>query len=282
MRKMRLGAICAVGILTLCGTCASGATIFFTDVEVVTSSGGGTVEVYNPNGLSAVNSNSEPGESGAGHADLTTGTLGILSTGDFPAGGAGLNAPFTLAQMGDTIAATGPTAGTHLGISLSVDGTSTLSDPTQSFTVLLVAAYAPGTFDNGGSPVFGEGFVLGPGTLDPSSYFSSIGVTNSGSLGSGPQSIPLSVSFDTLGPNFQFVVGLATEDSSSEPTGTTWDVDYNHTLTVALIAPDGVSLTSGSGLPGTEAATPEPDSLALLASGMILPAAFEKARRRLV
>ena len=264
--------------LTFGGVGASGATIYFTDVEVVTSSGGGTVEVYNPNGLSAVNSNSESGESGSGHADLTTGTLGILSTGDFPAGGANLNAPFTLAQMGDTITATGATAGAHLGINLSVDGTSTLSDPTQSFTALVVAAYAPGTFDNGGSPIFGEGFVLGPGTLDPSSYFSAIGVTNAGSFGSGPQNIPLSVSFDTLGANFQFVVGLATEDSSSEPTGTTWDVDYNHTLTVALAAPDGVSLTSGSGLPGTRAATPEPNSLAMLACGLLLLAAFGKAR----
>jgi hypothetical protein len=238
------------------------------------------VEVFNPNGLSAVNSNSEPGESGSGYANLATGTMGILSVGDFPASGVNLNPPFTLAQMGDTITATGATAGANLGVSLSVDGTSTLSDPTQNFTALLVAAYAPGSFDNGGAPLFGEGFILGPGTLDPTSYFSSIGVTNVGTFGSGPQNIPLNIPFATLGSNFQIVVGLATEESKSAPIGTTWDVDYSHTLQVALVAPAGVSLTSGSGLPGTEVATPEPESLAMLAGGLLFLAIFGRVRRK--
>jgi hypothetical protein len=189
--------------------------------------------------------------------------------GNFPVNGTGQNTPFTLAQFGDSVTAKGSTTGRNLGINLSVNGTSTLSDPTQVFTALLVAAYAPGAFDSGSRPVFGEGFILGPGTLDPSSYFSSIGVTNAGSFGSGPQTIPLNIPFATLGSNFQFVVGLATEVNNFAPAGTTWNVDYSHTLHVALAAPEGVSLTSGSGLPGTVAATPEPASLAMLAGGLL-------------
>ncbi len=270
--------LCMIGVLAFGGLHATASTVYFTDVEIVTSSGSGSVDVFHPNGLTASNSNSETGESGSGSANLTTGTLGILSSGNFPDGSQGQNNLFTVAQFGDSITAHGATAGLNLGVNLSVDGTVDLSDPTQNFTALLVAAYAPGSFDTGGLPIWGEGFLLGPGTLDPSSYFSAIGVTNAGSFGAGPQSIPLSIPFSTLGSNFQLVVGLATEINGNAPTGTTWNVDYSHTLHASLTAPDGVSLTSGAGLPGTsvDSSTPEPASLILLAGGVLALAVRRK------
>jgi len=274
----------SAALLAIGGTSAQAGTVsgtvFLTFVETQTSSGSGSVNAYNPNTLSTTNTNSETGETASGYADLSTSSMGISMSGTMQPGGVGLNPPFTLAEFADTITATGATTGLNLGVNLTVDGTSTYSDPTQGFTALLVAAYAPGGIDSHSAPIFGEGFILGGGTLDYSSYFSSIGVTYAGSYGTGAQSIPLNIPFATLGSNFQLAFGLATEVSGTAPIGTTWNVNYINTLQVALAAPEGVSLTSASGLAGTTAATPEPGTIGMLGAGLLALGLTFRARRR--
>jgi hypothetical protein len=121
----------------------------------------------------------------------------------------------------------------------------------------------------GGQELFGEGFVLGSGTLSYASYFSAFGLTYAGSYGTGTQNIPLNIPFSTLGSNFQLLITLETYEDGSSLTGNQWDSDYYHTLTASLVAPAGVTLTSASGaFPGTSA-VPEPKSAVFVIGGFI-------------
>jgi hypothetical protein len=263
----------AVVLFSAAAAPAQASILYFTNVETLTSSGAGSVSVFEPNGYTAYSNNSELTEANSAFANLNNSSLGIKSSGTMSAGDS-LNPVFTVAQLADTITATGPTTGLQLGVDLTVEGNSVYSDPTQGFTALLVAAFAPGALDNSltqPTTIFGEAFILGSGTLDPSSYFAYQSLTYAGSYGTGPQSIPLNIPFSTLGSNFILSFGLVNEISVTAPAGTTWNVDYYDPLQVSLVAPAGVTLTSASGvLAGTTAATPEPGTIATLAGGLLV------------
>jgi hypothetical protein len=228
---------------------------------------------YEPNSPTATYSNSGGGITGYGYANFATGAMGIQGTGNIPTDSGTISQTFAVGELGDTIYVTGATSGQNLNINLSVDGSSSFSDASQNLTWVTVGAFAPGYFDNpSGSPLFANGYVLGPGTLDYGPIFASLGagvsITYAGSYGSGAQTIPVSIPFSTLGSAFELVVAIETLQAGDASTGNQWDVDYSHTLGISLSAPDGVTLTSASGdLPGT---APEPGSLVLLAGGLAM------------
>jgi hypothetical protein len=239
---------------------------------------------YEPNGLSAAYSNSGGGITGYGYANVSTGAMGIQSTGNIPTDSGTIWNNSACGELGDTIFVTGDTTGQSLTVNLAVDGSSSFSDPSQNLTWVTVAAFAPGYYDNpSGSPLFANAYVLGPGTLDYTSIFASLGggisVNYAGSYGSGAQTIPVSIPFSTLGTSFELVLAIQSDQAGDASTGYQWDVDYSHTLQASLSAPAGVTLTSGSGeFPGTGAAAPEPGSMALLAGGLAILGWFSRSR----
>jgi hypothetical protein len=247
---------------------------YFTYSSVTVNDGGngGDPEF---NGLSSSNSYTLGGISGSAFADLSTGQLGISDTGSVPAGYGTINA-FSEAFMGDSISASGSTAGLSLGLDLSLAGSSTLSDPSQNLTFVGVYVLTPGSFNTSdftapSQELYAEGFVLGPGTLSSESYFSQFGLNYTASYANGPQTIPLNIPFSTLGSNFDVLISLETYEAGDSSTGPTWSVDYYDPLNVSLVAPAGVTLTSASGvLPGTTSAVPEPRYFALLAGSLFM------------
>jgi hypothetical protein len=245
---------------------ASASTLYFTDVQIFDSLN--VTDNFQPNGASATNSDMVI-ENFNGTANLTAGTLRMLSSGTAPGPLVSTYSPFIAVQFGDTITAAGPTAGKSLGVNLAVNGTTSFSDASQNFAAIIVAAYPVGSFDNGGTPLWSEFFYLGGGTYVDSNYLSSHGFTVTGTYGPGNQSIPLSIPFSTLGSSFQLVVGLIDEENINAPSGTTWSVDYSHTLTATLVAPSGVNLSSPGGL-AAASAVPEPASLVLISTALAL------------
>ncbi len=235
------------------------------------------------NTLAANSTFTNAGQSATAYADITTGTMGVESSGSVPTTFGMIN-DGAEAFMGDTITVAGTTGVLNLGVDLTVDGSSLLSDPTQNLTFVGVYAFAPGTFDTSdftapGQVLFGEGFVLGPGTMPYASDFSQFGLTYGGSYGTGTQNIPLNIPFSTLGSNFQLLISLETYEDGSTLTGNNWDSDYYHTLTASLVAPGGVTLTSASGVfPGTSA-VPEPKSAVFLIAGMLFAVLIRASRR---
>jgi hypothetical protein len=239
-----------------------------------------------PNALYATGSYSPmPGLSGSAFADLSTGQLGIKYSGNVAPDYGTINT-FSEAFMGDTITASGSTAGLSLGVDLSLGGpnTASFSDASQNLTFIGVYVLTPGSFDTSDFTVpsqelYNEGFVLGPGTYSYASYFSQFGLNYGGSYPTSATSIPLSIPFSTLGSTFQVLISLETYENGDASTGNTWTVDYSDPVSFSLVAPDGVTLTSASGvLPGTAPAVPEPKSVFLI-GGMLMLAVLVRASK---
>jgi hypothetical protein len=270
VRKTNLWIILALFSLGAAGAKAD--TQYLTDATpIIGGFGMGGLET---NTLAANSTFTNAGQSASAYADISTGTMGVESSGDVPTTFGMIN-DAAEAFMGDTITVAGTTGLLNLGLDLTVDGSSLLSDPTQNLTFVGVYAFAPGTFDTSdftapGQVLFSEGFVMGPGTMPYASYFSQFGLTYGGSYGTGTQNIPLNIPFSTLGSNFQLLISLETYEDGSTLTGNDWDSDYYHTLTASLVAPAGVTLTSASGaFPGTSA-VPEPKTVAVLIGGLLI------------
>ncbi len=273
--------LCAVfSLLTLGVAGARADTLYLTDAtSLIAGFGQGGLE-YNQ--LAANSTFTNAGQASTAFADITTGTMGVESSGSVPTIFGMIN-DGAEAFMGDTITVAGTTGILNLGVDLTIDGSSSLSDATQNLTFVGVYAFAPGTFDTAdftapGQVLFSEGFVLGPGTAPYAADFSAFGLTYGGSYATGTQNIPLNIPFSTLGSNFQLLISLETYENGSSLTGNVWDSDYYHTLTASLVAPDGVTLTSASGaFPGTSA-VPEPKSGALLIGFFALAMILNRSR----
>jgi PEP-CTERM motif len=262
-------------------------TLYFSNAFDYTSDGT-QYHQYSPNGSSATESGADPGENVASSVDISTGTLKMLNDGTVTAGFSVNDAAF--ASLGDTITATGPTAGLSLGVNLQVDGSAQTDVPAEDDTFLVVAAYAPGVFDSNAysTPLWAEGFGLGtdsggaaPGQATAGSGLVGVyGITSlTNSYNDGSESIPLNIPFATLPTTFDLFIAMGSYEIGGDIT--TWDNDYSHTLTVALSAPAGVGLSSASGVfPTTAAAaTPEPSTFALV--GMAFLAGLALLRKRI-
>ena len=260
-------------------------TLYFSNAFNYTSDGT-QYHQYSPNGVSATESGTDPGESVASSANISTGTLKMLNNGTVTSGFSVNTASY--ASLGDTITATGSTAGLNLGVNLQVDGSAQTDQPAEDDTFLVVAAYAPGVFDSNayGTPLWAEGFGLGtdsggaaPGQSTPGSGIVGVyGITSlTNSYNDGSESIPLNIPFATLPTTFDLFIAMGSYEVGSDIT--TWDNDYSHTLTVSLSAPGGVSLSSASGVfPTVDGAAPEPSTFALL--GMAFVAGLVALRKK--
>ena len=220
----------------------------------------------------------DPRITGYAYANLTSGTLGILSSANLPTNYGPIAHDFVYAFMGDTVTATGSTAGLNLGVNLKVNGSTTYSDPSQNETFIAVWAFTPGTFDTPDWTVpsqvlFSEGFTLGAGTADYRSDFASYGINDYGGNYCNPSctgaTIPIDIPFSSLESNFQILVALESYEQGDASTGGTWTTDFSHTLDVSLSAPAGVTLTTDSG--GLLASSvPEPSAIILLGTNVLL------------
>jgi hypothetical protein len=227
------------------------------------------------------------GATNSAAASLATGMLGVLNAGiDVTTPGV----YETIAQLGDTITATGSASGLsglNLGVNISENGTTSFSDSSGNFSWLWVYMFAPGTFDqsvftsNPGDVLVSRGYLLGNGTNTSiaDALFAANDVAVDGVFGDGPNTIPLQIPFNTIGSNFQIelVLGSAELVSGGSPT---WSADFMDPINVSLSAPNGVTLTSASGvLPGTQV-VPEPSSLLSAASIFALVIFTLEAKRR--
>jgi len=225
------------------------------------------------------------GATNSASANLATGMLGVLNAGT------SVTTPGvyeTIAQLGDTITATGSASGLsglNLGVNITENSTTSFSDSSGNFSWLWVYMFSPGTFDQTqfttpGNVLVSRGYLLGNGTNTSfaDALFTANDVAVDGTFGDGPNTIPLQIPFNTIGSNFQIelVLGSAEDVGLGSPT---WSADFMDPINVSLSAPAGVTLTSASGLlPGTT--VPEPSSLPLAASliaGLIF--ALEAKRR---
>jgi hypothetical protein len=194
-------------------------------------------------------------------ANLANGMLGVLNAGtDVTTPGV----YETIAQIGDTITATGSASGLSgldLGVNITETGTTSFSDSSGNFSWLWVYMFVPGTFDQSqfttpGNVLISRGYLLGHGT----------------------NTIPLQIPFNTIGSNFQIELVLGSAEFVSGASET-WSADFLDPLNVTLSAPAGVTLTSASGLfPGT--VVPEPSSLPLVAAMIALVILALQAKRR--
>jgi PEP-CTERM motif-containing protein len=268
----RLMALAPLFLTSLQGAATStSTTLFITCAVSAVNQGSDGAGCANLNQLYNSDNYGNSGISGYAYANLSAGTMGILSTGNVDPSSGPINNDFVYAVMGDTITAAGPAAGLNLGVNLTVNGTTSYSDPSQNVTFLAIWVVIPGTFDTTDftapqQELFTEGFTLGNGTGDYTQYFSDFGIHSyGGHYGDGTNTIPLNIPFATLGNNFQILVALETyEGGGDASTGYSWSTDYSHTLTVSLTPPAGVTLQSGSGVfPG--ASTPEPVTMAMAA-----------------
>jgi hypothetical protein len=197
----------------------------------------------------------------------------------------------TFAQLGDTITATGSASGLSgldLGVNISENGTTSFSDSSGNFSFLWVYMFTPGTFDqsvftsNPGDVLISRGYLLGNGTNTSiaDSLFAANDVAVDGVFGDGPNTIPLQIPFDTIGSNFQIELVLGSDElvSGGSPT---WSADFMDPINVSLSAPNGVTLTSASGLlPGTQGTVPEPSSVPLAAAMIAMVIFTLEAKRR--
>jgi len=228
------------------------------------------------------------GATNSAAANLATGMLGVLNAGN------NVTTPGvyeTIAQLGDTITATGSASGLSgldLGVNISLNGNTSYTDPSGSFSWLWVFMFTPGTFDQTqftapGNVLVSRGYLLGTGTntLIPGLLFGANDVAEDGSFGNGENSIPLQIPFDTIGSNFQIEVVLGSSTEVNGIGSPTWSADFMDPINVSLSAPAGVTLTSASGLlPGTVGAVPEPSTLPLAAMIAMVIFALEAKRRR--
>ncbi|HLK17415.1 MAG TPA: hypothetical protein VKT81_00625 [Bryobacteraceae bacterium] len=225
------------------------------------------------------------GATNSAAANLATGMLGVLNAGT------NVTTPGvyeTIAQLGDTITATSTASGLsglNLGVNITENGTTSFTDPSSNFSFLWVYMFKPGTFDQTtfvtpGNVLISRGYILGSGTNTniADSLFTANDVPVNGVFGDGQNTIPLQIPFDTIGSNFQIELVLG---SAELVTGAneTWSADFIDPINVSLSAPDGVTLTSASGLlPG--AVVPEPSSLPISAAIIFLAVTVAAKRRR--
>jgi hypothetical protein len=225
------------------------------------------------------------GATNSASADLATGMLGVLNAGT------NVSTPGvyeTIAQLGDTITATGSSSGLsglNLGVNISENGTTSFSDSSGNFSWLWVYMFTPGTFDQTqfttpGNVLISRGYLLGSGTNTniADALFAANDVAVDGVFGDGQNTIPLQIPFDTIGSNFQIELVLGSSQFFTSGSQT-WSADFMDPINVSLSAPAGVTLTSASGLlPGAQT-VPEPSSLPL-AAAMIALAVTAAAKRR--
>jgi hypothetical protein len=222
---------------------------------------------YEPNAVTASATGSINGETTTSSASIAAGTLRILNTGSIDPSLGGANTA-SYASLGDTITASGATAGLNLGVNITEDGSAYAVNPGDDDTFLVVAAYAPGVFDSNAysTPLWAEGVQIGAdSTAASSGIFASWGISSAtGIYGDGSNTIPLSIPFASLPSTFDLFVAMGSYENGS---GLIWSNDFSHTLNLSLSAPAGVTLTSASGvLPGTpELSTLSMGGLALLA-----------------
>jgi hypothetical protein len=270
-----------LALLVLGSMSAFGDTLFFAYGELIP----GNTPAFPPPGTSTSVSATENGAANTALANLATGSIGVLNAGVNASGG---GVQESIAQLGDTVNANGTTAsgltGLSLGVNISVDGTSSFTNPGDNFTLLWVFIFQPGTFDQSqfttpGNVLYSEGFLLGNGTntavADALSTANDVRIA--GTFGDGAENIPLIIPFANLASSFQIETVLISSESPSP--GSTWSADFSHTASISLSAP-GANLYSQSGvLPGT--AAPEPGGLLLAGLGMAMLAAgaWWKARR---
>jgi hypothetical protein len=278
-------AIAGFGFMFAAGVAnASGvpSTLYFSDAFNYTNAA--TYSQYAPNLTVASANGADDGETVFSSANLATGTLRMLNDGSVTQGFSVSDASY--ASLGDTITATGTTAGLQLGVNLQVNGSTQTDVPADDDTFLVVAAYAPGVFDSNAysTPLWAEGFGLGtdsggaaPGGVPGSGIVTEYGITSlTNSYGDGSESIPLDIPFATLPTTFDLFIAMGSYEVGSDMT--TWTNDYSDTLTASLSAPAGVNLSSASGVfPGT--ATPEPSTFALV--GMAFVAGLAALRERI-
>ena len=221
-------------------------------------------------------------------ADLATGMLGVLNAGtDATASGV----YETIAQLGDTITATGSASGLsglNLGVNISENGTTSFSDPSGNFSWLWVFMLAPGTFDQSEFTAPGQysGFeriscwapartpCIAGCFLRPTMW-----------LWTGfrrrPNTIPLQIPFDTIGSNFQIEVVLGSEPIFYRPEHKPGrQTSWTQSTCPYRRQPRNTHLGLGL-LPGAVGTVPEPSSLPLAASMIaVIILALEAKRRR--
>ena len=228
------------------------------------------------------------GDTNSAAANLATGMLGVLNAGTNVTTP---NVYATFAQLGDTITATGSASGLsglNLGVNISENSITSFSDSSGNFSYLWVYMFTPGTFDqstftaNRADVLISRGYLLGNGTNTSiaDSLFAANDVAVDGVFGDGPNTIPLQIPFDTIGSNFQIELVLGSDElvSGGSPT---WSADFMDPINVSLSAPNGVTLTSASGLlPGTQGTVPEPSSVPLAAAMIAIVIFTLEAKRR--
>jgi hypothetical protein len=229
------------------------------------------------------------GAANSASANLATGMLGVLNAGNSVTTPGAYE---TIAQLGDTITATGSASGLSgldLGVNITENGTTSYSDPSGSFNWLWVFMFTPGTFDQSifttnSNILVSRGYLLGNGTNTniADALFQANNVAVDGSFGDGQNTIPLQIPFGTIGSNFQIELVLGSLVDVNGIGSPTWSADFMDPINISLSAPAGVTLTSASGLlPGTVGAVPEPSSLPLAAAMIaIVIFALEAKRRR--
>jgi hypothetical protein len=237
-------------------------TLYFSDAFDYTNgnpSAGQTYSDYEPNGVTASATGSINGETTTSSASIAAGTLKILNTGNIdPSLGANTA---SYASLGDTITASGATAGLNLGVNITEDGSAYAVNPGDDSTFLVVAAYTPGVFDTNAyaTPLWAAGYQIGAdSTAASSGILGAWGISSAtGSYGDGSNAIPISIPFASLPSTFDLFVAMGSYENGS---GVVWSNDFSHTLNVSLTAPAGVTLSSASdALPGT----PEPSTLSM-------------------
>jgi len=225
-----------------------------------------------PNSLTSSTNNTIDGITMANSVTLAQGKISELNAGTVDPSFGSIDSS-SQSYMGDTVTAAGNLQGFNLGVNVTVNGTTSFSDPAQNLTFLSVYALQVGSFDQASflnGKLFGEGFVLGSGTMPYAADFDQFGLTYGGSFGDGTHNIPISIPFATLGSSFELLVTLQSNEVGDSSTGSIWSSDFSHTVSLSLSAPQGVTLTSASGvLPGTSA-VPEPGQLPILLGAAVV------------
>lgn len=214
-----------------------------------------------------------------GNASLATGVLRAQNSGSVPGGYGGINAS-AYASFIDTITALGSLGGLNLGVSLTIDGSSSSSLPLTNDTYLRVQIFAPGhlqaaidgliDYYDPAYLLWGTAFALGTQS-NPNPDLSGYGVTVAGHYLNGTIIVPLNIPYAAIGSNFEIQIVLTSYQQGNAGVAQSWNSDYSHTIGVALTGGSGITLQSNSGvLPGTVSGVPEPSSLLLLSGGGLL------------
>ena len=236
--------------------------------------------------------------SGSASADLSTGQLKVRST---DAVGDGSAAPSiqTNAIFGDSFTTTTPgglpfsfTSATQAAFTLKLTGSLTSSAPLSTIggaAFVVLSILQPGTLDpakplvNG--PTAEQYFYWNIGNPTLQIYYTDqLGhaqvLTPTANLDTVPQT--LTAAF-TPGGDFDWVLLLGASGQLNSP-GASFDLDLSHTLNLSYAGPQGSVTTAGSGqfanfdatLPPSTA-VPEPGTMLLLASGLLMIAVRRRA-----